>query len=173
MQNFHSNQPGDIVGETGAATFQMSSSSGASNASGVSKVPSHPTVPKSSGILKGNYKKRDITMEEDQPAEILGIHYIKKMSKLQFRACMGLLGLESNAFLSDRIFEVVDTDRDEHINFAQFTTIMDTLINGEEDEKHEFSFALLDVYNSGYLGFEEFKEIITKFIAHFCIITGS
>jgi Ca2+-binding EF-hand superfamily protein len=50
---------------------------------------------------------------------------------------------------------------------------MDTLTNGEEDEKHEFSFALLDVYDTGYLGFEEFKEIITKFIAHFCIITGS
>jgi Ca2+-binding EF-hand superfamily protein len=50
---------------------------------------------------------------------------------------------------------------------------MDTLINGNESEKHEFSFALLDVYNSGYFGFEEFKEIITKFIAHFCIITGS
>jgi Ca2+-binding EF-hand superfamily protein len=58
---------------------------------------------------------------------------------------MGLLGLESNAFLSDRIFDVVDTDLDSYISFAQFATIMDTLINGEEAEKHEFSFALLDV----------------------------
>jgi len=31
---------------------------------------------------------------------------------------MGLLGLESNAFLSDRIFDVVDTDKDSYINFA-------------------------------------------------------
>ena len=37
-----------------------------------------------------------------------GTHYIQKMSKNAFRECMGLLGLESNAFLSDRIFEVVD-----------------------------------------------------------------
>lgn len=86
---------------------------------------------------------------------------------------MGLLGLESNAFLSDRIFEVVDSDNDQFISFAQFATIMDTLINGEEDEKHEFSFSLLDVYDSGYFDFEEFKEIITKIIAHWCIITGS
>jgi Ca2+-binding EF-hand superfamily protein len=50
---------------------------------------------------------------------------------------------------------------------------MDTLLNGDESEKHEFSFALLDVHDSGYFGFDEFKEIITKFIAHFCIITGS
>lgn len=57
------------------------------------------------------------------------------MSILQFRECMGLLGLESNAFLSDRIFDVVDTDRDGYIAFAEFTTIMDTLINGDEDEK--------------------------------------
>lgn len=48
---------------------------------------------------------------------------------------MGLLGLESNAFLSDRIFEVVDADNDEYISFPQFATIMDTLINGNEDEK--------------------------------------
>lgn len=68
------------------------------------------------GILKGNYKKVDISM--DETPENLGIHYMKKMSKKQFRACMGLLGLESNAFLSDRIFEVVDTDKDQHISFA-------------------------------------------------------
>ena len=31
---------------------------------------------------------------------------------------MGLLGLDSNAFLSDRIFEVVDYDKDDQINFV-------------------------------------------------------
>lgn len=66
--------------------------------------------------LLGKYKKLPISMEE--PPENLGIHYEKKMAKKQFRACMGLLGLESNAFLSDRIFEVVDTDKDDYINFA-------------------------------------------------------
>ena len=86
---------------------------------------------------------------------------------------MGLLGLESNAFLSDRIFEVVDSDRDSYITFPQFATIMDVLINGEEDEKHEFSFALLDIYDTGYFDFSEFREIISKIIAHWCIITGS
>jgi len=100
-------------------------------------------------------------------------HYVRKMSRNQFRTCMGLLGLESNAFLSDRIFDVVDNDNDSYIRFVEFATIMDTLINGEEDEKHEFSFALLDIYDSGYFNFEEFKEIISKIIAHWCIMTGS
>ena len=66
------------------------------------------------------------------------------MPKARFRECMGLLGLESNSFLSDRIFEVVDKDQDHFISFEEFATIMDTLINGDEDEKLEFSFALLD-----------------------------
>lgn len=50
---------------------------------------------------------------------------------------------------------------------------MDTLINGDEDEKLEFSFALIDKYGCEYFGFEEFKEVISKIIAHWCIITGS
>ncbi len=50
---------------------------------------------------------------------------------------------------------------------------MDTLINGDEDEKLEFSFALLDQYDTGYFGFDEFKEVITKIIAYWCIMTGS
>ena len=67
---------------------------------------------------------------------------------------MGLLGLESNAFLSDRIFEVVDQDGDEYITFEQFSTIMDTLINGDEDEKQEFSFSLIEGnLDRGYFSF--------------------
>ena len=87
---------------------------------------------------------------------------------------MGLLGLESNAFLSDRIFEVVDTDRDEYITFEQFATIMDTLINGDEDEKQEFSFSLIEGHlDRGYFSFEEFSSFMMKIIAHWCIMTGS
>ena len=95
------------------------------------------------------------------------------MSQKEFRTCMGLLGLESNSFLSDRIFSVVDQDKDNFISFAEFATIMDTLMNGDEDEKHEFSFSLLDIYDTGYFDFNEFKEIISKFIAHWCSLTGS
>lgn len=96
------------------------------------------------------------------------------MSLHQFRECMGLLGLESNAFLSDRIFEVVDTDHDEYISFAEFATIMDTLINGNEDEKMEFSFSLIEGnLDRGYFSFAEFSDFIQKIIAHWCIMTGS
>lgn len=87
---------------------------------------------------------------------------------------MGLLGLESNAFLSDRIFEVVDADSDEYITFEQFATIMDTLINGDEDEKQEFSFSLIEGnLDRGYFGFQEFSSFMMKVIANWCILAGT
>ena len=57
---------------------------------------------------------------------------------------MGLLGQQQHPFLADRIFEVFDRDKDGWIVFDQFSAIMDVLINGSEDEKHQFSFALMD-----------------------------
>jgi hypothetical protein len=39
------------------------------------------------------------------------------MSKSQFGEVMGVLGVQSKSFVSERIFSVADTDRDEHINF--------------------------------------------------------
>ena len=57
---------------------------------------------------------------------------------------MGLLGQQQHPFLADRIFEVFDRDKDGWILFDQFSAIMDVLINGSEDEKHQFSFALMD-----------------------------
>jgi len=51
---------------------------------------------------------------------------------------------------------------------------MDTLINGNEDEKQEFSFALIEGnLDRGYFSFEEFSSFINKIIAHWCIMTGS
>ena len=38
-----------------------------------------------------------------------------KISKSQFRENMGLLGLETVFFISDRIFEMLDTDKDEEV----------------------------------------------------------
>jgi len=95
------------------------------------------------------------------------------MSKQQFREVMGLLGVEDNAFLADRLFAVVDINKEDFISLEQFLTIMDTLINGDVDEKNEFSFALLDQYDTGYFDFEEFCEVITRIIAHWCMMTGS
>lgn len=60
---------------------------------------------------KIQYKKFIATKRKTGP------DYIHAMAIEGFRKCMGVLGLESNAFLSDRIFQVVDTDRDRYITF--------------------------------------------------------
>lgn len=125
-------------------------------------------------IISQKYKKVKINLEGKLHPATYYTHYEQRMSKQQFRVCMGLLGLESNAFLSDRIFEVVDMDRDEYISFLEFCTIMDTLINGDEDEKQEFSFSLIEgKMGGGYFDFNEFCDFINKIIAHWNIMTGS
>lgn len=49
---------------------------------------------------------------------------------------MGLLGQQGHPFLADRMFEVFDVNRENYLNFKQFTAIMDILCNGEEYEKN-------------------------------------
>lgn len=38
------------------------------------------------------------------------------LDKETFRENMGLLGLDSGSFLADRIFAVLDVDKDGHVN---------------------------------------------------------
>ena len=95
------------------------------------------------------------------------------MSCLKFRECMVILGLESNAFLADRLFSVGDSDEDGYISFYEFAAILDILTNGTEDERNELSFTLLDQYQTGHIEFEEFYDVIQKIIAQWCQITSS
>ena len=71
--------------------------------------------------------------------------------------------------------QLVDEMKDESKLYAETKQINQFIrrFNGEEDEKYEFSFSLLDLYDTGYFDFEEFREIISKIIAHWCIMTGS
>ena len=57
---------------------------------------------------------------------------------------MGLLGQQQHPFLADRMFEVFDTRKVDRLEFSQFAKIMDVLCNGTEDEKNQFSFAMMD-----------------------------
>ncbi len=65
-----------------------------------------------------------------------------KMSQLEFRECMGILGLETTSFLSDRIFSVVDSNEDGYVSASshqiecpEFLHVMDILMNGNKTEK--------------------------------------
>ena len=86
---------------------------------------------------------------------------------------MGLLGLRQDPFLADRIFEVFDKDKDGKLTCDEFTGIMDVLCNGDEDEKNQFSFALMDIEQTGYIDFNEFSSYFSKVIAHWSSLINS
>ena len=50
---------------------------------------------------------------------------------------------------------------------------MDVLCNGDEDEKNQFSFALMDIEQTGYIDFNEFSSYFSKVIAHWSSLINS
>ena len=75
--------------------------------------------------------------------------------------------------MADRIFDVFDTDQDGWISFDQFAAIMDLLCNGTEDEKSQFSFALMDQKKTGYIDFDEFYNYFSQVVAHWSSLVNS
>jgi len=98
---------------------------------------------------------------------------VEVMNKEQFRSQMGLLGQQQHPYLADRIFEVFDTDCDGRINVQSFTSIMDVLCNGEEDERNMFGFALMDKEGNGEVTFEEFYDYFSQVISHWSSLVNS
>lgn len=86
---------------------------------------------------------------------------------------MGLLGQQSTPFLADRIFSIVDHDRDGLINFHSFATIMDILCNGTEDERNMFGFALMDLNGNNIISFVEFHDYFSQVIRHWSSLINS
>lgn len=48
---------------------------------------------------------------------------------------MGIIGIESLSFLCDRMFNVMDKDKDGYITLDQYLNYTDVLLNGTEEEK--------------------------------------
>lgn len=50
---------------------------------------------------------------------------------------------------------------------------MDILCNGTEDEKSQFSFALMDINGNGLISFEEFYQYFNQVIGHWSSLINS
>lgn len=50
---------------------------------------------------------------------------------------------------------------------------MDVLVNGDEDEKMEFSFRLIDISESGVVDFEQFRYYFNRVITHWSTLVNS
>jgi Ca2+-binding EF-hand superfamily protein len=57
------------------------------------------------------------------------------MSLKQYRDSLGLIGMQSLSFLADRMFQVMDTDKNGWISLEEYLTYIDTMMYGEEKEK--------------------------------------
>ena len=79
---------------------------------------------------------------------------------------MGVLGQNETPFLADRVFDIFDEDMDGKILFDEFKWIMDILCNGTEEERHQFSFRLMDLQDRGWINFQSFLNYFTKVITH-------
>jgi Ca2+-binding EF-hand superfamily protein len=86
---------------------------------------------------------------------------------------MGLLGLESGSFLSDRIFDVMDMDRDGDLSMDDFLKYFDVLIYGSDAEKAEITFKMIDIDGNGTFDRHEFSKLIYTILQCWNNITGS
>jgi len=96
-----------------------------------------------------------------------------KLDKETFRENMGLLGLDSGSFLADRIFAVLDADKDGHIKLDEYLKYFDILIHGSQDEKYDLTFRMIDISGNGFFTFDEFKDMIMSMLYTWNSLTGS
>lgn len=57
------------------------------------------------------------------------------MSHQQYKDSLGMMGIESLSFLCDRMFDVMDLNRDGTISLKEYLDYFDVMLHGTEDEK--------------------------------------
>lgn len=57
------------------------------------------------------------------------------MSLKQYRDSLGLIGMQSLSFLADRMFQVMDNDKNGWISLDEYLSYIDTMMYGNEEEK--------------------------------------
>ncbi|KAM3133933.1 hypothetical protein pb186bvf_013899 [Paramecium bursaria] len=94
------------------------------------------------------------------------------LSKSQFRENMGLLGLDSVYFLADRLFAILDDDQNGRINFDEFAAYFDKITNGDQLEKSEISYKLIDQQRNGFFTLSDFQSTMQGLIQSWVVMTG-
>jgi Ca2+-binding EF-hand superfamily protein len=86
-----------------------------------------------------------------------------RMDYKKYRESLGLFGMESLAFMADRMFAAMDQDKSGDVSLCEYLTYIDIMMYGEEDERLQQSFGLMDLEGRGYIKFRSFRKIITSF----------
>ncbi|CAK85945.1 unnamed protein product (macronuclear) [Paramecium tetraurelia] len=94
------------------------------------------------------------------------------VTKFQFRDNLGLLGMGTMLHLSDRIFHIMDDDKDGKIRFEDFALYFDKVSHGDAREKAEISFKLIDKNKIGSFTSTEFNDTMQGVINSWIAMTG-
>ena len=98
---------------------------------------------------------------------------LNRMNIKQYRDSLGLIGMQSLSFLADRMFSVMDKDKNGYISLDEYLSYIDVMMYGSDDEKHRQSFQLLDMSGGGSVSFEDFNRIVHQFAKMWSAATGT
>jgi len=108
--------------------------------------------------------------------EFLGMVDIKEkdkgISKMNFTEKIKILNNNYSVMLADKIFNAIDKVSQEHVSFAEFVSYLNTLYYGDQIEKLNFSFRIMDTNNKGYLTREDMFNTFKILININAILTG-
>ena len=68
----------------------------------------------------------------------------------------------SNEQISDRLFDIFDKDSNGTIDSSEFMNTLESIVNGNKNEKIRFAFKIHDLDNSGFIDRKELKILIKQ-----------
>jgi Ca2+-binding EF-hand superfamily protein len=74
-----------------------------------------------------------------------------------YRMMMGVLG---NTFMTERMFQAMDKDKDNFIDLEEYLTYNDIISNGNIKEKREQNFAMLNDNKDSVVTYDEFEQFV-------------
>lgn len=89
-----------------------------------------------------------------------------------FRQSLGLFGLENAPYLSDRIFSIISQNHDGQVNFFDYLSYLNILLNGTEDQKALQSFKIFDLSAAGILKYQDIEKMVLEICLLWNVMTG-
>lgn len=85
------------------------------------------------------------------------------MKYQSYKDSLGIFGIDSLGFLSDRMWAIMDRDKLDSITLEQYLSYFDVMLHGTKEEKMKQSFDLLDEKMNGTIYLEDFNKIVQSF----------
>ena len=77
---------------------------------------------------------------------------------------MGIFGVVSESVLCDRLFDCFDSGSRGSINFAEYSSSLETMTKGGVNEKLEFAFKMMDSGSKGFIAMDDLSVMLQSVI---------